>query len=334
MSLVLTARHERWPIAKAFRISRGSKAFADVVVVTASDDGLSGWGECVPYAHYGETVEQTMAGIESLGEALAGRNLNDAEFTLPPGAAGNGVDCALWDLMAQLRGTEVWGLLELPVPEPQQTAYTITLESVDEMALQAAAVEHLPLLKLKLGEGDVVRDMDRMRAVSDAAPDSDLIVDVNEGWSFDDLKKAAPVAADAGIKLIEQPLPADADEVLSDYSSPVALGADESVHGVDDLARLRERYQVVNVKLDKAGGLSRAQVLIDTAVEQGFEIMIGCMVGTSLSMAPALLLAHGARFVDLDGPVLLAEDRSPGLAYDLEQGVVSWGVEPFWGEVR
>ncbi len=322
---------ERWPLAAEFRIARGAKREAVVVTVTVADGTFEGRGECLPYARYGETPEATCALIE----ARFGRGDHEEAALLEDtgcAAANNALDCAVWDLRAQRAGQPVWALAGLPAPAPVVTAYTLSLAEPELMA--AAAAEHRArrLLKLKLGDADVAVDIARLQAVRDAAPDSRLIVDANEGWTLAQLETFLPLAEAAGVALIEQPLAADADAALTGFESPVPLGADESVHRVADLERLRARYSVVNVKLDKTGGLSRALTLLDGARALEFDIMIGCMVATSLSMAPALLLAGSATFVDLDGPLLLARDREPGLTF--RDDLIEWASPAFWGERR
>ncbi len=325
----LAVRIERFPIRTAFRIARGAKTEAHVVVAEVTQDGAAGRGECVPYARYGETVAATVAALEAIAPAVeAGLDREGLRTVLPPGAARNALDCALWDLEAKATGRPAWALAGLDRPPgPLVTCYTISLDAPDAMAAAAAAVRaRHPLLKLKLGaEGDA----ERVRAVRAAAPDARLVADANEGWTLDQLKAYAPVCAEAGVELIEQPLPADADEALRGLSCPVPLGADESCHGIDSLGRLKGLYGVVNVKLDKTGGLTEALAMARAAEAAGFGIMVGCMVATSLAMAPAVLAAQRARFVDLDGPLLLARDREPGLRYD---GALVHPPEPdLWG---
>lgn len=325
MTLRATATIERWPIAGKFTIARGSKTTADVVVATVVDGDAQGRGECVPYGRYGESAEQVADEVQS---ARIPDDREDLARALPAGAARNAIDCALWDLGARRQGRRVWELLDIPPPTNVVTAFTISLASPAGMAQEAERHAHMPLLKAKLGHTDG-RDAERLRAVRRAAPDCRLIVDVNEGWDAEMLASVAPVAADLGVELIEQPLPAGADAVLAAYDTPVALGADESIRDGSELHGLAGRYQVVNIKLDKTGGLTRAIVVVEEARRLGFEIMLGCMVATSLAMAPALMLALHARFVDLDGPLLLAKDRPGGLQYN--GGVVSMPDTGLWG---
>ena len=331
----LTAHAESWPLAGAFAISRGAKTQADVVVARVREGAFTGLGECVPYPRYGETVPGVLAAIDALAArcgvaaqsgagspSVSTRRLptrTELLGALPAGAARNAVDCALWDLAAKRDGQPVWELAGLAAPAAPVTAYTIGLDSA--RAMREAAQRHAwrRLIKVKLG-GAAAEDIARLRAVRLAAPAARLIVDVNEGWTLPTLRAVAPVAAELGVELIEQPLPAHADDALIGYESPVPLGADESCHGDftgEDavLVRLRAKYAVLNIKLDKAGGLTQALALAGRARQHGFGVMIGCMVATSLAVAPALLLASGARFVDLDGPLLLAKDRPRGLHY-------------------
>ena len=310
----LVARIERWPIAGAFAISRGAKTEAVTVVAEVSQGGHTGRGECVPYARYGETPEATLAAILSMREALRkGLSRQALQAALPAGAARNALDCALIDLEAKMSGRRAWELLGRPAPRPCTTAFTISLGTPEEMAAATAKAAHRPLLKIKLG-GD--GDGDRIAAVRKEAPESELIVDANEAWTAANLEQNLAACEAVGVTLVEQPLPAGQDEPLARIRRPVAVCADESVHDRASLDGLRERYDAVNIKLDKAGGLTEALAMADAAQALGFEIMVGCMVATSLAMAPAMLLTPQARFVDLDGPLLLAQDRDGGLRYD------------------
>ncbi len=313
-SPTLAARIERWPIAGSFTISRGAKTEAVTVVAEIIQDGHVGRGECVPYPRYGETPEATLAVVLSVQEAV-GRGLDREalQTAMPPCAARNALDCALLDLEAKTSGRRAWDLLGRPAPRPCTTAYTISLASPEAMAAATAKASHRRLLKIKLG-GD--GDGARIAAVRQAAPESELIVDANEAWTTANLEQNLAACAKAGVTLVEQPLPAGQDEALKRISRPLAVCADESVHDRASLEGLRERYDAVNIKLDKTGGLTEALAMADAARAQGFEIMVGCMVATSLAMAPAMLLARQARFVDLDGPLLLARDRDGGLRYD------------------
>jgi L-Ala-D/L-Glu epimerase len=310
----LTATRESWPIAGAFTIARGSKTAADVVVVTLSADGVVGRGECVPYGRYGETIDGVLAEIEAKRSTLEGELTHAAiPAVVRSCAAQNAIDCALWDLEAKRAGKRVWELLDLPAPEPLVTAFTVSLGTPDVMARAAAAAAERPLLKIKLGGPD---DAACLRAVRAAAPSSRLIVDANEGWRGDALPAMLDVCASVGVELVEQPLPAEDDEALRGVEHRVPICADESAHGASELESLRGKYDAINIKLDKTGGLTPALDLRRAAERMKFDVMVGCMVSTSLSMAPATLVAQGARVVDLDGPLLLAKDRDDGLRYD------------------
>jgi len=323
----LSARIERWPLAAAFTISRGSKTEA-VVVVAELDDGLHrGRGEAVPYARYGEAPERVVETIEALRPAIErGLDRSALQAALPAGAARNALDCAFWDLAAKQTGRRAYELAGLAAPGPVNTAYTISLGAAMEMAEAAARAAWRPLLKVKLGgQGDA----QRIAAVRRAAPQAELIVDANEGWSERNLAANLAACADAGVTLVEQPLPRGADAPLINCKRAIPLCADESVHDRMSLDELAGKYDAVNIKLDKTGGLTEALALAAEAERRGLVIMIGCMVATSLAMAPAMLLAQGARFVDLDGPLLLARDRAEGLRY--EGSLVYPAVPALWG---
>ncbi|WP_454620047.1 N-acetyl-D-Glu racemase DgcA [Bradyrhizobium cenepequi] len=310
----LAASIERWPIAGAFTISRGAKTEAVTVVAEVSQGGLAGRGECVPYPRYGETPEATLAALQAMQDPLAaGMDRQALQAQMPPGAARNALDCALWDLEAKRAGGRIWNLLGRDAPAPCTTAYTISLGTPEAMAEATARAAHRPLLKIKLG-GD--GDGERIKAVRRAAPNVELIVDANEAWTADNLADNLAACAEAVVTLVEQPLPAGNDAALAQIKRPLAVCADESVHARASLEELRDRYDAVNIKLDKTGGLTEALAMADAAQALGFDIMVGCMVATSLAMAPAMLLAPQARFVDLDGPLLLARDRDHGLRYD------------------
>lgn len=329
--LQLTARMESWPLAEEFRISRGAKTTADVVVVELSDGRDSGAGECLPYTRYGETPSAVAAELNSLsGQRLA--EVLSGQAAVGMKAAANALDCALWDLRAQQQRRPVWQLLGMPRPQPVVTAYTLPIAEPEKLAARAAEHAHRPLLKIKLGGADADADGERLQAVREAAPQSQLIVDANEGWSVAQLERFLPLAESADVRMIEQPLPAASDEALRAMNSAVPIGADESVHGIADLESLRHKYQVINIKLDKTGGLTAAIELADAACALDFQLMIGCMVATSMSMAPALLLAARATWVDLDGPLLLRKDRAGGLDYDNSE--LSWPAAACWGEPR
>jgi L-alanine-DL-glutamate epimerase-like enolase superfamily enzyme len=310
----LVARVERWPIAGSFTISRGAKTEAITVVAEVTHGDHTGRGECVPYPRYGETPEATLAALQAMLEPLSkGLDRAALQAAMPAGAARNALDCALLDLEAKSLSQRAWTLLGRPAPRPCTTAFTISLGTPEAMAAATAKAAHRPLLKIKLGgEGDA----ERIAAVRKAAPESELIVDANEAWTSDNLERNLDACAELGVTLVEQPLPAARDDALARIKRPIAVCADESVHERGSLEGLRERYDAVNIKLDKTGGLTEALAMADAARALGFEIMIGCMVATSLAMAPAMLLAPQARFVDLDGPLLLAKDRDGGLRYE------------------
>ena len=310
----LEVRIERWPIEGSFTISRGAKTEAVVVVAEVRQGEFAGRGECVPYPRYGETAEATLAAILAMTDAV-GRGLGREALqgAMPPCAARNALDCALLDLEAKQSGRRIWDRLGRLAPRPCVTAYTISLGPPETMAAATAKAAHRPLLKIKLGgDGDPLR----IAAVRRAAPASELIVDANEAWTPANLQRNLAECAKAGVTLVEQPLPAGHDSELGRIKRPISVCADESVHDRASLQGLRERYDAVNIKLDKTGGLTEALAMADAAAAQGFDIMVGCMVATSLAMAPALLLAPQARFVDLDGPLLLKRDREGGLRYD------------------
>jgi L-alanine-DL-glutamate epimerase-like enolase superfamily enzyme len=314
MTISLSVDIERWPIAGAFSISRGSKAEAIVVVAQIADGDALGRGECVPYARYGETPEGVAVAIRRLEPELArGLDRTALAQALPPGAARNALDCAFWDLEAKRSARPVHALAGLPAPRPLVTAYTISLASPETMASAAAAAAGRPLLKIKLGQAG---DPARITAVRGAAPEAELIVDANEGWNSENLAENIAACAAAGVTLIEQPLPAGDDAALASIAHPLPICADESVHDRASLAALAGKYDAINIKLDKTGGLTEALALADAAERMGFALMVGCMVSTSLSIAPALLVAQRARVIDLDGPILLAADRPNGLRFD------------------
>ena len=301
-------------LAQVFTISRGSRTEARVLTVRISDSGATGWGECVPYARYGETLDSVTAQVADLPEAFDRAML---QSLLPAGAARNAVDCALWDLEAKRAGRRVWELANLPAPGPEITAYTLSLDTAQAMQAQAAKHAHRPLLKIKLGTPD---DMPRLEAVRRGAPGARIIVDANEGWSAEVYADLAPHLLRLGVALVEQPLPAGEDEALIGMKRPVPVCADESCHDRASLPGLKGKYDVINIKLDKTGGLTEALALRDAARAEGYGIMVGCMVGSSLAMAPATLVAQRAMVTDLDGPLLLAEDRQNALIFD-EAGV-------------
>ncbi|WP_108883169.1 N-acetyl-D-Glu racemase DgcA [Anderseniella sp. Alg231-50] len=316
VSRKLSVDHESWPIAGSFSISRGTKTTAEVIKVTLEQDGATGVGESVPYARYNETIDAAMDALNGARAQIeAGCSRADVHRVLNLHAAQNALDCALWDLEAKLTGTPVWQLAGLDKePEPVITAYTLSLETPEKMAEAAARASGRPLLKIKLG-GD--GDHERLRAIRDAAPDTRLIIDANEAWKPADLDNHLAACAETAVELVEQPLPAGDDDALGGLGkTDVLICADESAHGKEDLHKLAGKYSAINVKLDKTGGLTEALALADAAQDQGFEIMIGCMLATSLAMAPGHIVAQRARVVDLDGPLLLARDRDPGIRFD------------------
>ncbi len=323
-AMMIEARSEVWPLREAFVISRGSKTAAEVVVVEISNGKYRGRGESVPYARYGETVASVLDQIRSAAKLISAHS--DLAQRLKPGAALNALDCAFWDLESKRTGTSVAKLAGLPAPSSKITAFTLSLDAPDKMAEKACAVPHLSLLKLKLG-GD--GDGSRMRAVRAARPDAHLIVDANEAWTAETTSYLIGVAAECGVELIEQPLPAGSDEALRGIHRSVPICADESVHTASDVERLVGLYDAVNVKLDKAGGLTGAIRLVREARSHGLKIMIGSMVATSLAVAPAMLLASEADWIDLYGPLLLAHDREQGLR--VEDGMIYPPGPELWG---
>lgn len=312
--LKFSAAAESWPIAGSFTISRGSKTAADVVVVTLSDGTHTGRGECVPYPRYEETVPLVLAAFEaSAGRIEQGFTHADVMSLLAPHAARNALDCALWDLEAKQSGKPVWQLAGLPEPKPAVTAYTLSLGTPGEMGEAAAKASSRPLLKLKLGrEGDA----ERLRLIRASAPRSRLIVDANEGWTPENLAEMLSACASVGVELVEQPLPAGNDEALRHIPRAVTVCADESAHGLEGLDDLVGKYDAINIKLDKTGGLTEAITLARAARERNLKIMVGCMLATSLAMAPAMLLSPYADVIDLDGPLLLKQDRDPGIRFE------------------
>lgn len=321
--MLLNVRQDVFPLAEVFTISRGSRTEAKVLTVTAQEGGVTGQGECVPYARYDETLDSVAAQVAALPDTVTREGLYDL---LEPGAARNAVDCALWDLEAKTAGKRVWDLLDRPAPGPCVTAFTLSLDTPQNMQAAAARHAHRPVLKIKLGTPD---DMARLEAVRAGAPDAKIIVDANEGWTADVYSELAPHLLRLGVAMVEQPLPAGADDMLAEIARPLPVCADESCHDRASLPGLRGKYDMVNIKLDKTGGLTEALALEQAARADGFDVMVGCMVGSSLAMAPAVIVAQGAQIVDLDGPLLLAEDRASALHYDAA------GVHPpvakLWG---
>lgn len=305
--------HESWPIHGTFTISRGSKTQADVVMVELTDQGVSGRGECLPYPRYHETVASVMAQIESvIPQCRLGLNPAQLQSLLPAGAARNALDCALWDWQCKAQKKRIWQVLGQGTPIPLETAFTLSLGTPEQM--YQAAVEHAyrPLLKLKLaGDGDIAR----VEAVRRGAPDARIIVDANEGWTEAQYRAMVPALVRLGVAMIEQPFPAGQDDALASLPHPIPICADESCHDTSTLPDLMGRYDMINIKLDKTGGLTEALKLKQAALDAGMQVMVGCMLATSLSMAPAFLVAQGAAVVDLDGPLLLSRDRHTGIRY-------------------
>ena len=317
----ISVRAETFRLAEVFTISRGSRTAAEVLTVTVNDGKVTGRGECVPYARYDETLESVIVQIEGFDGAWA-----DLQVALPAGASRNALDCAFWDHTAKREGKRAWELAGLPAPAPEQTAFTLSLDTPEAMEAKARQHAHRPLLKIKLGTAD---DMARLEAVRRGAPQARIIVDANEGWTADIYADLAPHLVRLGVALVEQPLPAGADDMLAEIARPLPVCADESCHDRASLPALKGKYDVVNIKLDKTGGLTEALALKTEAQAAGFGIMVGCMVGSSLAMAPATLVAQGVMFTDLDGPPLLAEDRDPALVFDAKG--VHRPVAALWG---
>jgi L-Ala-D/L-Glu epimerase len=312
--LQLTVREEVFPIAGSFTISRGSRTEIRVVTVELSDGRYTGRGECVPYARYGETVDGVIETIRSVATDLKiGMERAGLQKRLPPGAARNALDCAFWDLEAKRADLPAWQLAGLREPKPLPTAYTLSLGTPEGMRQSAAKNADRPLLKVKLGTDS---DLERIEAVRAGAPNATIIVDANEGWTVEQYLELAPVFVRLGVALVEQPLPAGADEALRGIERLLPVCADESCHDRASLPKLKGKYDLINIKIDKTGGLTEALELKKAAQAAGFGVMVGCMLGTSLAMAPAFLIAQGAQYVDLDGPLLLASERDPAIHYD------------------
>ncbi|PYL69394.1 MAG: dipeptide epimerase [Verrucomicrobia bacterium] len=322
----IEAQEEVWPLKELFRISRGSRTEARVVVVTVSDGQYAGRGEGVPIRRYNQTCASVIAQIESI-QSVRDLDRDKLQQLLTPGAARNALDCALWDLEAKRSDKRVWELANIPIVPEVETSFTISLDTPERMATSAKANSNRPILKLKLG-GDKL-DLQRVEAVREAAPVSRLLIDANESWSPEHYRKIVPTLKELGVELIEQPFPADADEVLGTLDHQVPVCADESCHTTVDLPQLKNRYEAINVKLDKSGGLTEALRLCERARESGFKLLFGCMVCTSLGIAPARLLASTADYVDLDGPLLLASDREHGLSY--QNGKIGMPAGDLWG---
>ncbi|SDR36765.1 N-acetyl-D-Glu racemase DgcA [Pseudovibrio sp. Tun.PSC04-5.I4] len=314
MTCRLSIEAETFPIAGSFTIARGSRTEVNVVAAILKQDGIVGRGECVPYPRYGESVASVSEQIMAAQSAIeAGVSLKELQVLMPAGAARNAVDCALWDLTAKRQGTTVAKLAGINTQKVLETAYTISVGTPEKMAADAAKAASRPLLKVKLaGDGDV----ERIAAVRQAAPNSKLIVDANEGWSESNLEANIKACQNAGVGLVEQPLPAGKDGILAEIKHLIPICADESLHTSADLESLRNRYSAINIKIDKTGGLTEGLKLLRKAEEMDYVIMVGCMLATSLAMAPAMLLAQNAEFVDLDGPLLLAKDRDHPIHFE------------------
>ena len=326
-NLTITVEKQHFSLQHVFRIARGAKTQADVVVVTISDNSHSGWSEAVPYARYQESLDSVIAQINTLSQApLNTENITGLIASLPAGAARNALDCAWWDLQAKQKNTSVATLLELSPALPCITAQTLSIDSPEAMAKAVVALNNPPLVKVKLDNQDIIL---KMTAIAQAAPNSQFIVDANEAWTIEDLRHCCQQLKALNVVLIEQPLPAGQDQELINFTSPIPLCADESCHTRAELDYLKNRYQVVNIKLDKTGGLTEAVLLAQAAKNQGFELMLGCMVGSSLAMAPIALLVNEAKFVDLDGPLLISADRENG--FEFNQGVMQPLSAKLWG---
>ncbi|AGI65991.1 uncharacterized protein ycjG [Octadecabacter antarcticus 307] len=321
--MTITVTQDVFRLAEVFTISRGSRTEAKVLTIKIMRGGVTGRGECVPYARYGETLESVADQIAGLPVDVNRAALYDL---LEAGAARNAVDCALWDLEAKAAGVRVWDLIGVPAPKPCITAFTLSLDTPENMRASAAKHAHRTLLKIKLGTSD---DMARLEAVRAGAPKSTIIVDANEGWTAEVYTDLAPHLIRLGVSMVEQPMPAAQDDMLGEIARPLPVCADESCHDRASLPDLKGKYDMVNIKLDKTGGLTEALALNTAARTEGYGVMVGCMVGSSLAMAPATLVAQGAAVVDLDGPLLLAEDRDNALHFD-EDGVHP-PVAALWG---
>jgi L-Ala-D/L-Glu epimerase len=325
-TLKIEAKEEIWPLNHPFRISRGSRTEACVVTVGMSDGQYTGHGEGVPIARYNQSADSVLAQIESI-HGVSDLDRDNLQQLLAPGAARNALDCALWDLEAKRCGKRAWELANIPIADQVETSFTISLDTPARMADAAAAAADLPVLKLKLCGDD--RDVARVEGVRAASPKARLLIDANESWSPRHYRNTVAALKELGVELIEQPFPADADDVLETLEHPIPVCADESCHTAADLPRLKNRFEAINIKLDKTGGLTEALLLYQRARENNFKILIGCMVCTSLSIAPARLLASNADWIDLDGPLLLARDRDHGLPY--QNGRIGMPAREVWG---
>jgi L-Ala-D/L-Glu epimerase len=325
-TLKIEATKEIFPLNHPFRISRGSRTEAHVMVVSVSDGQHIGRGEGVPIARYNQSAGSVLAQINSMA-CVSDLDRDKLQQLLPAGAARNALDCALWDLEAKRSGQRVWERADIPFADQVETSFTISLDTPARMADAAAAAVDLPMLKLKLcGDGG---DLARVEAVRAAAPKARLLIDANESWSPEQYRKVTPELYKLGVEVIEQPFPADADDALKNLDHPIPVCADESCHTTADLPRLRNRYEAINIKLDKTGGLTEALQLYQQARDSNFKILVGCMVCTSLSIAPARLLASTADWIDLDGPLLLTQDRDHGFAYQI--GKIGMPSRELWG---
>ena len=306
----IAIKRETFELKKIFTISRGSKVNAEVITISISKNGFIGYGECIPYKRYNETIDSVINQIETVKKI---DNRDEINTFLPAGAARNAIDCAMWDLEAKILNSSVFEISNLPKPKPVTSAFTLSLSSPSEMAKEARINASKSILKIKLGGG--IKDIERIEAIKKSAPHSKIIVDANESWSVDDFLKIEPIFYKLGVKMIEQPFQSKEDDHLINIKKNIPICADESCHTSSDLANCINKYDIVNIKLDKTGGLTEAIKLKKQALKLKFEVMIGCMVGTSLSIAPALLLTDDAKWIDLDGPLLLKNDREYPLVY-------------------
>ncbi|MFC3023500.1 N-acetyl-D-Glu racemase DgcA [Vibrio zhugei] len=315
-----------WPIRGSFTISRGSKTQADTLIVQIEKAGVIARGECVPYARYGESIASVREQIESvISELEKGLTREQLQARLPSGAARNAVDCALWDLECKLSQQSVWDILSLS-PEPVVTAFTLSLDTPEKMEMAAQDNAHRPLLKLKLGGAG---DLARVEAVRRGAPNARIILDANEAWSVEDYQQLVPQLVKLDVAMIEQPFPAGEDAILETLVRPIPICADESCHDRASLPKLMNRYDMINIKTDKTGGLTEALALKDAALAAGFEVMVGCMLSSSLSMAPAFVAAQHVAVVDLDGPLLLSQDIEHGFTF--EENAMMPFTTKLWG---
>jgi L-Ala-D/L-Glu epimerase / N-acetyl-D-glutamate racemase len=323
----LVIHPESWDLTQTFRIARGFRNASDVVRVEIFDNGRVGEAECCPYPRYGESVESVINQIDSTRDLIeSGGGREDLANFLPAGAARNAIDCALWDIEAKAEGVPVAQLAGVATAQRLETALTVVIDTPHLMGEAAAKISAAPLIKVKLDANEIVP---RLEAVRSAAPDATLIIDANESWTMRTLFEVMGDLVRLDVKLIEQPLPAGKDEELAGYQSPICLCADESCHTVAGLGNLKNRYQGINIKLDKTGGLTGALQLARAANKDGFEIMVGCMLGTSLAMAPAAILAGYADYLDLDGPFFMVNDRHIPILY--EMGQMTLPERGLWG---